>query len=342
MSNRRWLVLVVCCLLGGAGWAAGENPLDAGKQLEKAGQNEQALTVFLDGIRTAPSEELYREAGSLLGKMQKYDRAVPLLEEGIAKYPQSTPLMNLLGLVRFKTGDTAKAITLWEAVLDRNPNNSFAKDWLAKTKKEAAPVAEPPAAPTGSVAGRETAGATGLVGDPAGKLPLAEQEALAKQLYKDMAALDKYDLPNFDQMHRTVIRKCPDTDFAQQSCWRLSNLYLMAEDSPNHEGIIEVLEHLIKTYPDSLLVPEAKNRLLQSYRASGQDHKVVVFYEELFKLNPNPDERDFMSWSLEYAEALAKIDRKDQARELYEKVIQMDNNRDQLEARVARERLAGL
>ncbi len=347
MSSIRWSSVLVCCLWLAASVAAGAAPLDEGKALEKTGQLEKALTVYLDGIKTAPSEELYREAGTLLGKLQRYPQAVPLLEEGMGKYPDSTSLMNLLGLVKFKTGATTEAATLWEKVLARNSNNSFAKEWLAKAKAPAAPARAPAATgatlpATGPRPGSTEERTTALTGDPAQKLPLAEQEALAKQLYKDMAALDKYELAQFDTMHRTVIRKCPDTDFAEQSCWRLSNMYLMAEDEPNHEGIIEVLEHLIKTYPESPLIPEAKNRLLQSYRATGQHDRVVAFYEELFKLNPNPDEKDFMTWGLEYAEALAGLDRKDQARALYEKIIQMDNNRDQLEARVARERLAGL
>ncbi|RCK78047.1 MAG: hypothetical protein OZSIB_1823 [Candidatus Ozemobacter sibiricus] len=346
MSSIRWSTVLLCCLWLAASVAAGAAPLDEGKALEKAGQLEKALTVYLDGLKTAPSEELYREAGTLLGKLQRYPQAIPLLQEGIGKFPESTALMNLLGLVKFKTGATAEARALWEKVLARNPNNSFAKEWLAKVTSAGAPAA-PAAAATGgaSPAARPPANeepTNALAGDPADKLPLAEQEALAKKLYKEMAALDKYELAQFDTLHRTVIRKCPDTDFAEQSCWRLSNMYLMAEDEPNHQGIIEVLEHLIKTYPNSPLIPEAKNRLLQSYRATGQHDRVAAFYEELFKLNPNPDEKEYMTWALEYAEALAGLNRKDQARALYEKIIQMDDNRDQLEARVARERLAGL
>jgi len=320
------------------------DPLKEGKQLEKIGKAEEALAVYQAAIKASPTEELYRETGSLLGKLQKYDQAQPVLEEALKKYPDSTSLMNLLGLIEFKRGLTADAGKLWEKVLEINPNNSFAKDWIAKVKKTSAAVSVPKdAEPLGaSTASEEGDRVTSLVGDPSQELPVAEQEKLGEKLFKDMSALDKYDLATFDNLHRSVIRKCPKTKWAEESCWRLSNLYLMANDEPNHEGVIEVIEHLIKTYPDSLLVPEAKNRILQSYRAAGQNDKVVSLYEELFKLNPNPDEKDYVVWALEYAQALASLNRKDQARGLYEKIIQMDNNRDQIEARVAKEKLAGL
>lgn len=103
-------------------------PLEEGKSLEKAGQLEKALTLYLDGLKSNPSEELYREAGTILGKLQRYQQAVSLLEEGLQKFPDSTSLMNLLGLVKFKLGATAEARTLWEKVLARNPSNSFAKE----------------------------------------------------------------------------------------------------------------------------------------------------------------------------------------------------------------------
>jgi tetratricopeptide (TPR) repeat protein len=170
-------------------------------------------------------------------------------------------------------------------------------------------------------------------------LSLEEQKKLAKELYEQMVALDKYETKRFVELHREVIERCPQTDQAEESCWRLSNLYLLGESTPDFEGIIEVLEHLLKTYPATPLLPEAKNRLLIAYRQTQRYDKVVELYEELFRQNPQAEDRQFMVWGLEYGEALAAVGRTADAQGLYQQILDRDNNRDSLEARVARQRL---
>ncbi|MBF0543613.1 MAG: tetratricopeptide repeat protein [Candidatus Riflebacteria bacterium] len=170
-------------------------------------------------------------------------------------------------------------------------------------------------------------------------LPLEEQKKLAKKLYSDMAKTEEWKIDEFETMHRQVIFKCPDTDYAEESCWRLSNLYLMGSSEPKYPEIIEILEHLVTKYPGSKLIPDAKNRLLNSYRETGKMDKVVELYAEKFRTNPQPSDKEFMVWAIEYGDALKATGRNAEAESLFKQVIDKDNNKDGLEARVAKQRL---
>ncbi|MBF0408468.1 MAG: tetratricopeptide repeat protein [Candidatus Riflebacteria bacterium] len=173
------------------------------------------------------------------------------------------------------------------------------------------------------------------------ELSLDEQKKLAVKLYGEMSQTEESSLDDFIRMHKQVISKCPDTHWAEESCWRLSNLYLLAYSEPKFDDIIDVLEHLLKKYPSTPLMPDARNRLLNAYRSSGKHEKVVEIYAETFKTNTLIDDKTFMVWSLEYADALKALGRNREADGLYKQIIEKDNNKDSLESRVARQRLEG-
>ncbi|HEY9069698.1 MAG TPA: tetratricopeptide repeat protein [Candidatus Ozemobacteraceae bacterium] len=337
------MLLLVLALAGMVRPAAGaENGLKECRALEQAGKFEEALAKYLSLIEASPSEELYRETGSLLGKLQRYDEADALLKKALTAFPKSTSLMNLQALITYRRGRSEEARAIWNGVLALDPDNAFARDWVAKLGKPslqasgtAAP--EPVAAIPATAGGNMESGSTAVSPDAA--LSPEEQQKLAKKLYQEMYTLDKWETARFEELHRQVIDKCPTTEEAVESCWRLSNLYLMADDKPRYEDVIQVLEHLIAKYPTSPVIPDAKNRLMLAYKEGGHPDKLVTMYQELFKLNPNPDDRMFMIWGLEYADALAATGKTAEANSLYEQVIERDGGKDQLEARVARERL---
>lgn len=326
------LLALALCLSGNILLAA--NPgtgLKECKALEKSGKFEEALARYLELLKAAPSEELYRDTGSLLGKLQRYDEAEKLLKEATQAFPNSTPLLNMEALIAHRRGRTDEARAILKKVLDIDSSNTFARDLAAKLDRGGAATAAAAVSPSAT----EPASSSGETA-----LTPEEQKKLAEKLYEEMIGLDKWETAKFEELHKQVIEKCPATDYAKESCWRLSNLYLMADDNPRYEDVIRVLEHLITNYPDSQLIPDAKNRLLIAYKNGGHHDKVVTMYQELFKLNPSPDDRTFMIWALEYADALSAVGKADDARALYEQVIEKDNGKDQLEARVARERLA--
>lgn len=341
---------------GAAATPAVAGVISRGHELERAGKVAEALKLYEAELAKKPSVELYRAAGAALGKLKRYQEAITLVDKGIAANPKNAGLLNLCGLLHFQKGERDQAAARWRAALAIEPGNAFATQWLAKVAAPGAPNAAAPGGgesamiteadldSTRTLVGEETWLAriptTFSVASPA--LPLAEQEKLAAELYVAMANTDKYELQKLIALHRQVIEQCPDTENAEESCWKLSNLYVLALDKPDYERCIEVLEHFVKRYPDSQGVPVAMNRLVTAYRESGNHAKVVELYKGMFASNPKLSDRDYVVYGLEYAKSLEAIGSKAEAKAMYENVVQRDTKGGSLEARVAKQRLADL
>ncbi|MDD3145852.1 MAG: tetratricopeptide repeat protein [Candidatus Riflebacteria bacterium] len=349
MAKFRFLLLAIL-LTFSATLTASEEVVKKGRALQSAKKFEEALQLYKTALKDNPDEELYVEAASLLGKLQKYDNAETILAKGIESYPKSLSLKNLSGLIKFRKGDREGAKAVFEEVLKLDQTNSFAQKWLESVNKGDSADSTP----AGVTSGAETLASTGddstSAYNPSAEgaysvsnaLSQEEQNELAVKLYTEMTGLEKWELEQFKELHKQVIERCPLTKQAQESCWRLSNLYLLGEDPPDYNNAIAVLEHLLKQYPDTELMPDAKNRLLVSCQKSGQNEKLVALYEELFTRDPEPaDDKVFMVRALEFADALTAVGRTADAQLWYQKVIEKDDGRDQIEARAAKARLEG-
>ncbi len=359
MVKSRFLVfLLMAFLLASGSLMASEEIIKKGRALQSAKKFDEALQLYKTALKEAPTEDLYIESASLLGKLQKYDNAETILEKGLIAYPESTSMMNLMGLIKFRKGDKDGSKKVFEQVLVKDSKNNFALKWLESVKKGEEGLSEAVAGASGTAAIASTnasLNASTTVDASQGYTPsadgiftvsttltLEEQQALAIKLYTEMTGLEKWELDQFKELHKQVIEKCPLTPQAQESCWRLSNLYLLAEDPPDFANIIAVLEHLLKQYPDTELMPDAKNRLMLACQKSGQTEKLVALYEELFTKDPEPaDDKIFMVRALEFADALTAIGRTADAQLWYQKVIEKDDGKDQIEARAAKARLGG-
>ena len=349
MKNFGVLVFIMLLLVS-TGLVASEEAVKKGRALQSAKKFDEALLLYKTALKDSPSEDLYVEAASLLGKLQKYDNAETILELGIASYPESLSMKNLMGLIKFRKGDLEGSKKVFAEVLSKDASNSFAKKWLESVNKgedggtEAVNVASGtetlPSSPDDSAqAYNPSPDGTFNVSETLSK---EEQQALALKLYTEMTGLEKWELDQFKELHKQVIEKCPQTDQAQESCWRLSNLYLLGEDPPDYANVIAVLEHLLKKYPETSLLPDAKNRLMIACQKSGQNDKLVALYEELFTRDPEPaDDQVFMVRALEFADALTAVGRTTDAQAWYQKIIEKDDGRDLIEARAAKARLAG-
>lgn len=326
---------------------ASEEIIKQGRALQSAQKYDDALQLYKTAIKDAPTEDLYAESASLLGKMQKYDNAETILEKGIKAYPESTSLMNLMGLIKFRKNDKTGARKILEQVLAKDPQNSFAQKWIKTLDEGKEAVDTVDASSTESLSADEPVPAKEYTLSPTGvynvsdELSKEEQQKLAVKLYTEMTELEKWELEQFKELHKQVIERCPLTDQAEESCWRLSNLYMLGEDPPDFTNVIAVLEHLLKQYPDTSLMPDAKNRLMVACQKSGQNEKLVSLYEELFTRDPEPEDvKTYMVRALEYANALNAIGRTADAQLWYQKVIEKDDGRDQIEARAAKAKLS--
>lgn len=313
---------VLFCFIGSVGFSqvsgAVSEALKKGGNFEKEKKFDEALGVYTSVLEKEPNEELYKRAGSLFGKLRKYEEGIAFLGKGLEAFPGNTSLLNLYGFLKFKEGDKAGAREQWKLVLAKDANNSFAKEWMSKTEGSTAKAPSP--SPSSDLSGDNAPMSAGLDPEPVGDLDA--QKKLAAQLYGEMVDLDIQELDKFSDLHRQVIKKCPQTKRAEESCWRLSNLYLIGRDVPENEKAAELLEHLLKTFPDSEFGASAKTRLIPIYQDLKNYRRVAELYGEMFKNKDQLPDGKFCACALEYGEALLAIGQKDDARVLFEEVVQ--------------------
>lgn len=162
-------------------------------------------------------------------------------------------------------------------------------------------------------------GDTGSQDDAAVGLTLEEQQALASSLFTQITDTDRFEFERIEQLYLQVIRECPDTEQAEESYFRLSNLYRMGYDPPKYERLRLLLEEFLQRYPDSPGMPEMRERLLRAYENSGQWEAVVALYDEIVPAMPE-DHPYLLVTHLDYARALEGAGERRRALPVYEKV----------------------
>ena len=168
-----------------------------------------------------------------------------------------------------------------------------------------------------------------------------EQIKLARDLTALMVQADENQLDALEQLHLQVIESAPDVQHAQNSIWMLSNMYEFAYSTPQAEKQMILLEHLFGKYPDSTAAPLLANRLLNAYRSLGKPEKLVEFYGKVFQ-SKEIDDRTFVLYGLDYAKALKEIGKRDEAKAMFEAVIQKDGKSNSFEGNLAKTMLADL
>ena len=161
--------------------------------------------------------------------------------------------------------------------------------------------------------------------------PLAkvDQETLARAIYLKLAeAPDDADPAFFERYYKLVMEKCPNTDRAHESYWRLTNLYERAYGEPRYEEIISILEQFLsrykasnilsmKKYPDAALIFSPVGRLHQSYKALGREDKIAAYYDQNTLQEASFSIYDYF----DYASALDETKRFKEAVVWYEKFL---------------------
>jgi tetratricopeptide (TPR) repeat protein len=207
----------------------------------------------------------------------------------------------------------------------------------------AATAAAAPAVP----AGAEEPAAPVPAGHPAGAAADAgaaapqDPQALAKALFDQIQQADTYDLTTIERLYLEVMEKAPETDQAQESYWRLSNLYLQAYDDPKYPEARALLERFLARYPDSEGVPLVKRRLAFVYEEMKDWPKTVEIYSELFAAPEVPAEA-LQEYGFSYAQALKNAGRVEEARVWYRRFLEAMQGQDDFRVRVAHEDLKAL
>jgi tetratricopeptide (TPR) repeat protein len=170
-------------------------------------------------------------------------------------------------------------------------------------------------------------------------LAQADQEDLARAIFKKMAAAaDNVQPEFFERYYKLVMDKCPDTDRAHESYWRLTNLYSQAYDEPKNEEIVRILEQFLaryqtstvvsmKKYPDEMLVFSPIRSLHQAYEALGRYEKITAYYDKV-----STREAEFSVYDyFDYASALDKTNRLQDAVAYYEKFLKKSAGSDDMD-----------
>ncbi|MBM3295769.1 MAG: hypothetical protein FJY80_04340 [Candidatus Aminicenantes bacterium] len=188
-------------------------------------------------------------------------------------------------------------------------------------------------------AGQATSGAAGqekedprieaLLKKPA-PLSLADQEALGKAVFAKLSGASDEAKPEFyERYYKIVMDRCPDTNRAHESYWRLTNLYTQAYDEPRHAEVVKILEQFLaryktstivsmKKYPEEPLVFSPLKSLHQAYEDLGQHAKVAAYYD---KAAPSGEAAFAIYDYFDYASALDKTGRAKDAVVWYEKFL---------------------
>lgn len=174
------------------------------------------------------------------------------------------------------------------------------------------------------------------------KLSIEQQEALALKIFQELGKTPEEKLDVFNQSYREVIEKCPETERAEISYWRLSNLLIMGYDPPRRKEAIELLEQFLVRYPASEGVRHVKSRLLRLYEDTGDYCKATKIYQEIIPNIPDPPDRKGLSYWVLYAEALEKCGQKEKARKWYKKVLKAAKDPESMSAMIAKDGLSRL
>lgn len=324
----------------------------AARKLQMGKKYNEAVKLYEANTKKTASERLYIDYATLLINLKNFKECEEMLNKAAVAYPESLRIKNALGQAKYKNGKISEASTLFSQVLGKDSNNRYAKAMLEVIRKEKASFSIPGVSNTDSLSdsgeslGEEDFSSSSSYGTVTFKLSnelsLEEQKELAKKLYGEMISLDKWATDDFISLHRQVIEKCHLTDQAQESCWRLSNLYLLGVEPAEYYNCIGVLEHLLKQYPDTQLMPDAKNRLLVVSSKIGDYTRVLKLYDELFERDPEPSDKIYMIRALDYGNALVAAGRKEEALVWYNRVLEKDNGKDSLEARAASKKISEL
>lgn len=173
-------------------------------------------------------------------------------------------------------------------------------------------------------------------------LPLEEQERLATELFKTLANTDADKIGTFISLYDRVLTECPDAKRAPEALWRLSNLYLLAYDAPKFPQVALSLERLLRRYPSSPFVPDARKRLLRAYEEMEHFQRTFPLYEAILAEETVMSDEDFTAWAVGYGQNLEKTGDTAKAKEWYGKALERDAGKDSFSARIARERLDAL
>ena len=100
---------------------------------ERAGQSKDAETVLKTALNDRPSPDVFEALAELYQREGRLADAVTLLSDALKKRPKDEVLLYTLGTVYERKGDFGKSLEKMRAVLDVNPDNANAMNFIGYT-----------------------------------------------------------------------------------------------------------------------------------------------------------------------------------------------------------------
>ncbi|HOT29152.1 MAG TPA: tetratricopeptide repeat protein [Candidatus Ozemobacteraceae bacterium] len=340
MKARHKILALVCvfCVVCLLSWL-GAGPSHAGetKQLE----------VLQKAVQEGGTEADFKALAGYLGKSRNVDDAVQVAVTGLRKYPSSTGLLNLHGLLMHRRGRPSEALSSFRRCLEIDPNNSFAREWISRVSSTASSSnAVNSVSETKQVRDPDMhAGADIVSPSPATALSPEDQEKMALQILEEVTEIDDWNLEAIETRYRRIIETCPQSRYVPEVCWRLSNLYLyawdMMNDQPNYDGIIEILSLMLEKYPVDDLKDDVLQRLAIAYEKTDRWPEAAMCQGQRLQLIPadEQDSQQTLAKMLLYADSLRNAGKLDEAQEIYRRVVDLCKNDDSFLARMAQQKI---
>jgi tetratricopeptide (TPR) repeat protein len=101
--------------------------------LDRAGQGHQAEALLLKAVADRPAPELYEAAARLYDRQGRNSEGIALLNRGLSKRPRDEALLYALGAAYERGGEVQKSLEKMRAVLDINPDNANALNFIGYT-----------------------------------------------------------------------------------------------------------------------------------------------------------------------------------------------------------------
>ena len=98
------------------------------------GKRQIAINVLESRLRTSPKDaDILKYLASFYEQEQNHAKAISLLKEGLAHHPENTDLMFRLGVIQDKIGQKEDAIKTMAAVIEIDPSDASALNYLGYT-----------------------------------------------------------------------------------------------------------------------------------------------------------------------------------------------------------------
>ncbi len=167
-----------------------------------------------------------------------------------------------------------------------------------------------------------------------GTTSVKEQLKLAYSLYDQMAAADKWDVELFKECHNRVINECPDTPWAIESCWRLSNLLMTAPGQHNNEEVVRLMTHALDKYPGNPWQDRFKNRLIRTLQDMKDHQRLLSWCQKLLETTA-PESEKYLSLTLVAGKAAKALGDQESASWYFNEILNRDPKRESIFARIA-------